>query len=178
MPSHPSRTRTAGIALAAALFAACGGGCVFYDDLASTYDLIEDTEAVLIAHAEDFQNPDLPYDRIPPGRAHWIAGPKKVLALLESMRFEPVSEPPDDHSAVFALVFLPSDPNSRIIFYLDKNLNLLPGFRQHGVDYGGKFYRTSDEFKIIVLGLIESCPHCRERLPALRREWPEDGAGR
>lgn len=164
-------------AFAAALLVIAAQGCVFYENVADLHSLNEGTVAVLVAHAGEFRKPDVPYDKIPPGKAHWIAGPGRVARLLGTMDFEPVSDPPKDPEEMFALVFIPDDPSSRTIFFLDRNLNLLPGFRQHGVDYGGEYYRTSDEFKMIILSLIEPCPQCREYLPSLGKEWPEDGTG-
>jgi len=148
-------------------------GCFFLEDVAQKYDLYEETRAVLLAQAPAFHNSSVPIQKIPAGRAHWFVRPDDVRKLLEAMSFEPLSEAPEKRNEAFALVFLPSDPVSRMVFFLDRNLNLLPGFLHHGAHYGSSFYRTSDEFKLLILSRIESCPSTREFLPDLKREWSE-----
>lgn len=153
------------------------GGCVFYDDLAEEHDLYVSTRAVLLAHAPAFRDVSVPLGRIPPGQAHWWTRPSEVRALLSTLAFEPIPDPPEERKEVFALVFLPEDAEDRITFFLDANLNLLPGFLRHGEMYGNKFYRSSDAFKILLLRRIESCPVTRAYLPVLGRERPRDGDG-
>jgi hypothetical protein len=153
-------------------------GCLATEDVADKYDLFNATETVLLAHAKEFLNPRIPLAEIPPGKAHWIRNPKKVLALLDALKCTPIQDPPKNPKRSFALVFLPDDPRSRTSFFLDENLNILPGFLEHGAEYGSLFYRTSDDFKMILLHLIESCPACRAAFPVLKREWPEDARKR
>jgi hypothetical protein len=151
-------------------------GCTDLNDLTNQYSL-EETRLILLIRYPQYLDTRIDLKKAPPGTRFFFRGGSRDVLLQELTEAFRVERPPEAVPA-FALVFFPEDEVAHKTVVLDQYLNLLPGFRYLGQDYGGPYCEGPRAFRKILLRKIWSSPSCQDyHVALLRRGGEAEGGG-
>jgi hypothetical protein len=154
---------------------ALAGGCNDLNDLTKQYGL-EETKLILLIRYPQYLDTRIDLQKPPAGTGFFFREGLRDGLLAEITQAMRASRP-DESAPAFAMVFFPEDEVAHKTVFLDQYLNLLPGFRYLGQDYGGPYCEGPRAFRKALLREIWKSRACQDYHVARLRKGGVMGVG-